>query len=395
MSSRPLTITLILTVMAFIAGLYWLRGQRPEAVKTATVEATPGRIAVAPQPTTSPRERATIRTETAIEPVDENQITGQQAKAMAARYRELAKFPKTSRPLVDGVDPIARGRSPKVDDKREPNDPTPHLIVYPSNASFEAPDAVVIYAELVEIQPQNVPDDPRGDRAPKQHHVRVAAREIRGEIIAANGVPVTAITFRDDGTNGDAQAEDLFYTATYTPDPDKPKAFRGAFEVNAMAISPDSDTLSATNAFTYTVQIAHLTGSYRDSLVEGNLQIDAEVEVEEPGRFYLEGTLVTAADAKMVGYAYADTELPAGRAWVPLTFYGLMFHQMKAKGPYQLFSVTLATVEDGVPQHADVVPAAHTTGLYEISQFTEAPFNEPERMRMAEHFDGIARAEGE
>ena len=74
-----------------------------------------------------------------------------------------------------------------------------------------------------------------------------------------------------------------------------------------MAISPDGDPLSATNTFTYTVQTAHLTGSYRDSLVDGNLQIDAEIEVEEPGRFYLEGTLVTAADAKMVGYAYADS----------------------------------------------------------------------------------------
>ena len=78
---------------------------------------------------------------------------------------------------------------------------------------------------MVEIEAQNVPDDPRGGRAPSSITRRVAAREIRGEIIAANGAPVTAITFHDDGTHGDAQAEDFFYTATYTPDPDKPKAF--------------------------------------------------------------------------------------------------------------------------------------------------------------------------
>ncbi len=396
MSSRPLTISVVVVVV-LVASFLWFRSPGPPPPAPAPA-ATAAPIAIAPQPTSSPGgQRVAVPADPVLESVDESTITGAQAKAIAARYRELAKFPKTSRPLVDGMDPIAIGRSPKVDDKRPPNDPTAKLIVYPSNTSFESPGEVVIYAELVEIQANEraMEEDSRGDRPPKHRHARVAAKELRGEILGANGAPVTALVFRDDGTNGDAQAADFFYTATYTPDPDEPTAFRGTFDVNAIAVSSDGDTLNATNTFKYTVQKAHLTGSYRDSLVNGNLQLDAEVEVEEAGQFYLEGTLVTQKDAKMVGYAYADVTLAEGRHWVPLPFYGLIFHQMKATGPYQLFSVTLATVENGAPQHADVIPAAHTTGPYEVSQFTEAPFNDPDRLRLAEYFEGLARARGE
>src|SRR6185369_16292995 len=148
----------------------------------------------------------------------------------------------------------------------------------------------------------------------------------------------------------------------YTPDPDRPKDFRGQYQAIVQAESEKGDTLTAATSFVYSVQIAHLTGHYRDSIVDGNLQIEVEVAGEDAGRVRVEGTLVTTVDAKMLGYAYADANVaPNATTWIPLTYYGLIFHDMKAPGPYSLFSTMLSTLDSDVAQESDVVPNAHTT----------------------------------
>jgi hypothetical protein len=78
---------------------------------------------------------------------------------------------------------------------------------------------------------------------------------------------------------------------------------------------------------------------------------------------------------------------------VPLIYYGLIFHDMKAPGPYSLFSAMLSTVGTGpVAQESDVVPNAHTTKAYAVDEFGDAPFNDPEYMQKADYYDGVRRS---
>lgn len=394
MSRRPLVILVAVLVVA--GALFALFGRRapapPPASPPAPAIATSEPV-VEVKPSPGP-EREVVRTETYFEPVDETKITAEQAAAAAARYRKAARFPRTSRPLEDGLDPIARSRSPKVDFEGDEKHPEPRLLAYPSITSFEAPGEVVIYAEVVELRMAEAYDERGRPGRETLRQFRTGARAMRGVLQTMDGVMVAPLAFHDDGTHGDAQASDDYWTASYTPDPDKPNDFRGQYQVVVQAESLKGDTLNATTSFVYSVQIAHLTGRYRDAIVDGNLQIEAEVEVEEPGKIRLEGTLVTTEDAKMIGYAYADADLPPGTHWIPLTYYGLIFHDMNARGPYSLFSVMLSSLGGVVPQESDVVPNAHTTKAYAVDDFGDQPFNDPEYAQKADYYDGIRRTKG-
>ncbi|MEB2286368.1 MAG: hypothetical protein B6D46_09270 [Polyangiaceae bacterium UTPRO1] len=388
MPRRSLVIVVVVAVAAALLAFFGRRAPAPLPPPPATGTPRPS-VETAPAATRAP---AVVRTETSLEPVDESKLTAEQAAAAAARYRKAARFPRTSRSLEDGLDPIARGRWPAVDLDGDEKHPEPRLLAYPSLPSFEAPGEIVIYAEIVELR--KVRADAAEGRSGREQlrRFRNAARAVRGVIQTMDGAMVAPLAFHDDGTHGDAQANDDQWVAVYTPDPDAPNDFRGQYRVLVQAESARGETLNATTSFVYSVQTAHLTGRYRDAVVDGNLQIDAEVDVEEAGRFRIEGTLVTTADAKMIGYAFADAELPPGAHWVPLVYYGLMFHDMKAPGPYSLFSVMLSTLGGSVPQESDVVPNAYTTKAYAIDEFGDQPFNDPEYMQKADHYDGVRRA---
>ena len=92
-------------------------------------------------------------------------------------------------------------------------------------------------------------------------------------------------------------------------------------------------------------------------LRDGNLVIAAEVEVTERGRFHLAGTLYSMA-GEPIGYAQAAAELEPGRQWIELSYYGLMFHDRQAAGPYRLGTLALATT-GRMPSQAR--PAASVT----------------------------------
>jgi hypothetical protein len=249
----------------------------------------------------------------------------------------------------------------------------------------------------MELQMAKSSDEGKPERE-RRKQLRTGARSVRGVLQTMDGVMVAPLVFRDDGTHGDAQPNDDYFTATYTPDPDHPNDFRGQYQAVVQAESLKGDTLTATTTFVYSVQIAHLTGQYRDSIVDGNLQIEAEVEVEEPGKFRVEGTLVTTVDAKMLGYGYAEADLEPGTHWMPMIYSGLIFHDMKAPGPYSLFSVMLSTLGGDVSQESDVVPNAHTTKAYKVEEFTAQPFNDPEYLAKAAYYEELARkkkAQGE
>lgn len=374
----PRTARLFLVIaLAFCAG-YWLIS-RPEA-ELATPIAAPVAapspaaavmvVAAAPSPSRSP-VRMTIRTETEIAPAGTAPQMESITTRTAADYRQRARFPRSSQPIVDGVDPIARDREVTRGKSLGPEGTNPTLVVWPERTGFEAPSPIVLHAYLVH--------DER----------KVDPRAIRGEVRTQQGGVLAALDFHDDGTSGDGTANDLVYTAVVTPGRERAPEFKGAQLVEVHAETRGGEERVATTGFLYSVPLAHLTGRYRDELVDGSLVVSAEVAVDAEARFHLEATLADP-DAVPFGWAQNAMVLPAGTAWIPLTYWGLVLRQHGANGPYLLLSVALSTTGEMPNQKNDVVSQAHRTAAYEVTQFSERAFDDPDLLDAAARIEGDA-----
>ena len=374
--TRPFLAVLALA-LAFAAGFRLMRPPAAPAPPSAAVPVsapTPDAVVAvvadaAPSPSASPR-RYTIRTETEIAPtLEEPQMRSITASA-AEDYRRRARFPRSSQPIEDGVDPIQRDREVTRGKSAGPEGTNPTLVVWPERTGFEAPSPIVIFAYLV-----------HDDR-------KVEPKGISGEVRTQQGGVLAALAFNDDGKDGDAHANDLVFTAVVAPGRERALEFKGAQLVEARAETRGGEERVATTGFLYSVPLAHLTGRYRDEIADGNLVVSAEVQVDAEARFHLEATLAESGGAPL-GWAQNAMVLGPGTAWMPLTYWGLMLHERGANGPYLLRSVALSTTGEMPNQKNDVVVNAYVTKPYDVGQFSDRPFDDPDLL------DAAARIEAD
>lgn len=351
-------------VLAFALGVWLTRRPAPTpapptAIAMASPASQPTPVAEATAPSPSPTVgRRIARTETEIAPAGVVPEVRSIAGATADDYERRARFPRSSQPIDDGVDPILRDREVTRGKSVGPEGTNPTLVVWPERTGFEAPNPIVLHAYLVH--------DER----------RVDPRALRGEVRTQRGGVLAALDFRDDGTNGDATANDLVYTAVVTPGRERALDFKGAQLVEVQAETKNGEERDATSGFLYSVPLAHLTGRYRDELVDGNLVVSAEVLVDAQARFHLEAT-IAAADGTPLGWAQNAQVLDAGTAWIPLTYWGLMLRERGVNGPYTLAAVALSTTGEMPNQKNDVVTSAYVTGPYAATQFSDRTFDDP------------------
>ncbi len=292
---------------------------------------------------------------------------GKLARETAKEYRELARYPESSRAVKKGeVDPIREKRQATRQTRRgsDANDPT--LAVWASKVSYEKGQMIDLYASL----------EDRGKAV-------AALGEITGEIEDAEGRILAQVTYRDDGQGADVRAGDGVYSARLVP---AALTATASYMVRVQTRLADGDPLAAAGGFLYSDPSAHLTGRYRDVLRDGNLVIAAEVEVAELGRFHLAGTLYTMA-GEPIGYAQAAAELEPGRQWIELSYYGLLFHDRQAAGPYRLGSVALATTGRMPNALNDLVENAHVTRAYRVQQMRNVSFERPQLLESAKRLE--------
>jgi hypothetical protein len=367
----------IALALAFALGFWWMRRTPtpppPEArVSVPAAVATAIELAAAPSSSPSPFRR-TVRTETEVAPAGMLPEVGSISVTTARDYRHRARFPRSSQPIEDGVDPVARDREVTRGKSVGPEGTNPTLVVWPARTGFEAPNPIVLHAYLV-----------RDER-------KVDPKEIRGEILTQQGGVLSGLDFRDDGTAGDATANDLIYTAVVAPGVERAADFKGAQLVDVEAELANGERRIATTGFLYSIPLAHLTGRYRDELVDGSLVVSAEVDVHAAGRFHLEATL-GAADGTPVGWAQNAQVLEAGTAWIPLTYWGLMFRERGVPGPYVLATVALSTTGEMPNQKNDVVVNAHRTAAYDVATFSDRRFEDPDLVDAAARLEADAPA---
>jgi hypothetical protein len=300
------------------------------------------------------------------------------ARETAKDYRELARFPDHSRALKKGEgDPIKAKRLPTRQTLPGPDGAEPVLAVWASKVSYEKGQPVDLFASV----------ENRGKARP--------AAEVTAEIVDASGAIVARAVYQDDGRAPDQKAGDGVYSARLVPDKSLEPELAASYMVRARARLLDGDLREAVGGFLLSNPSARLTGRYRDAIVDGNLVISAEVEVSEAGRFHLAGTLASSA-GEPIGWAQAAAHLEPGRQWIDLSYYGLIFHDRQAAGPFRLETVALSTTTSMPNALNDLVENAHVTRSYRLGRMRREPFAQPQLLETAKRLEADAlRAERE
>lgn len=286
----------------------------------------------------------------------------------ARSYREQARYPDHSWVLrADQADPVREERTPTVITGAS-SDGAPALGVWAGEVSFEAPGDVELFASVAQ-----------GER-------KLRVERVTAEVLDAAGNLVEKVAYLDDGRGADRTAGDGVYSARLSGLPQPELA--ATYLVRVEAARARGELLHATGGFLYSRPWARLTGAYRDSLRDGDVVVEAQLEVLREGRFHLAGTLATA-DGRALGTAQNAVKLQPGRHWVELSFFGLMFHDRGAAGPYRLASLALSTT-GGMPNaQSRLVDNAHVTRAYALAELRSTPFGR------ADVSDTAARLEAE
>ena len=298
------------------------------------------------------------------------------ARSAAAEYRRRARYPRSSQPLDDGADPLERDRQVSRISQRGPSGEDPALTVYPLATGFEDPEPAVLYAYLA------------------VDGTRIPARTIRGTILTDGLQPIAEVEYRDDGTGGDAVANDHLYTAVFVPGRDRAPLLGNSYLVQVVATTRTDDERRAATSFLYSHPHAQLTGQYRDAVVNGSLEVGVEVEVAEAGRFHVEATLYGPDGTRTIAWAQAAGELAPGRHWMTLPFYGVILHERGIVGPYVLRWVALSTTTQMPNAKNRLREANYRTAPYDLAAFTDEPFNDADLLDAATRLDHDGAAVG-
>lgn len=130
-----------------------------------------------------------------------------------------------------------------------------------------------------------------------------------------------------------------------------------------------------------------LTGSYRDTMEEGDLVVDAQVLVKAAGRFHLEGSLYGKDGQQPIAWAQDTAEFPIGQHWMRLRFHGLILHERGIDGPYLIRSLALSTLTEMPVVKNGVTRNPHVTGPYTAHNFNDRPFDDPDLLEAADRIE--------
>lgn len=122
---------------------------------------------------------------------------------------------------------------------------------------------------------------------------------------------------------------------------------------------------------------ARFTGHFRDEIADGDLVIHAEIEVDEPGRYVIDGNL-RGADHQPISWTRSKTALDAGVSEVRLVVAGKVLHDRAAVGPYELRDLRGFRLAPGSnPDTEAMAPLAtgHRTAHHELAEFSDAPWD--------------------
>jgi hypothetical protein len=129
---------------------------------------------------------------------------------------------------------------------------------------------------------------------------------------------------------------------------------------------------------------ASFTGRVDEALRDGSLDLDVEIEVDEPGRYVI-AARVDDADGRSFAYLSENEELHAGRQAARLRVFGKLIRDEGAVSPFRLRDLEgFRLLEDAYPDRAPMSAregVVHTTKRYALRDFADAEWESEERSR--------------
>ncbi|WP_444908679.1 DUF4785 family immunoglobulin-like domain-containing protein [Microbulbifer sp. TRSA005] len=345
----------ILGSIVFIAAAvaYWFTGEGGEVSTAVVAKAEAGGLH-APQPQRAELQEVALVEEKPVE--DKSVQVWQEIQARPVKTElhqsllsDLAKFhryPPENRAIKSASqDPISQTHAP--DQRTTYSDNGDTLTLWTDQKFYLYGDTVRVFAFQTDSDGVKVPADLTALMVLDDQHV------------------LGSLTFEDG--NGDlvyeAEIEAGAYQGQSLP--------TGIYKI---IVDTDIDGLRDAAAFTLSEDTGSYTGNLRDSLTnEGNLLVEAEVEILQQGRFYFRGSLYNDEQTPIGSTQYA-VELSPGRHWIPFEFYGLMIRDADQDGPYLVKQLSIARVT--VPRADRLFEPGYYTERYSLEQFNETPYKE-------------------
>jgi len=131
---------------------------------------------------------------------------------------------------------------------------------------------------------------------------------------------------------------------------------------------------------------AQITGNFRDSVQDGSLLVEVDVDVTEPGFFRFDANLYDR-NGEPVAYAVFKGDLEPGQQWLPLEFFGKILRDQGAMGPYSVEQIRgYRFLEGQTPDRERLVDntAIYQTSPYDAATFSDAVYSSEHKDRMVE-----------
>lgn len=211
----------------------------------------------------------------------------------------------------------------------------------------------------------------------------VPLQSVNAELIGPSGA-LGPIAYLDNGADGDLRANDSFYTNVLSPVvTDLP---HGTLVIMATFTLPDGTQGKAKLSVFHTPsdQVpATFTGAFKERIEDGSLVIAVQLDVKTAGTYVLEADLY-AQDAEPLARATFRGALAVGTASADLLFFGKIFHDANAVGPYRLQKVRgYLFMAEGTPNRQLMVDydGEHATDAYELSALSADAWQSTQKSR--------------
>jgi hypothetical protein len=283
--------------------------------------------------------------------------------AEADRLRAMARYPSSSQPLKLIGDPIeaAEHDAPRIE-VPGPQGEMPVLTVFSEHPSFDAPEPMLIRAFLSDEK-------------------QSLTASIGATVLDAAARPVAELQFTAEESVDRSGTQQHRYVATFMPPVAAAPSTGYLIQVHARCA--DGQQREAQLTLQYNQPYARLTGEFRERFESGNLIIAAQVEVQQPATFRVDGSLYAQANQHPLAWASATAALPAGVQWLELTYSGLILRELGIDAPYVLRFVRLNTQTPDAESSSRALENSYVTQAYAASAFSGEPVNDPERLAEA------------
>lgn len=283
-------------------------------------------------------------------------------------YKSLTRYPPSTRRLTanssDLLNPNARSERRRPVPDREQNRDRSWEVLFTADRYFvRGSESTLVSLALW-----------HGDEPVMPENVRLIAEPDAGR---GNAPPITIPVKRAGSA----------VTAAFLPNehwPDLVGPFRVTGTFSAKGLREQTGFLS----FYFTAEDripARFTGTFQDRLSQGDLVVDAGIDVNVGGPYRIEGNLFDES-GRPIAWASFGGELAPGVQTVPLSFYGLVFHDAEASPPFVLRDLRGYRQRRGDSPHREDIPTfagEYRTGdQYTLENFRKEVHDSPRKRQM-------------